>query len=218
MNISRTVRDLERAGAAGIHIEDQIQAKRCGHRPGKQIVSCEEMVDRIKSAVSSRKDESFVVMARTDAFSIEGLEGVIRRSKAYQEAGADMLFVEALSSLDEYKIVVESVEGPHKMPVLANMTEWGKTPLFHIDQLASVGVAIALYPLSAFRAMSLAAMTVYEHILQDGSQEQVIEKMHSRSQIYKVLDYEKYEKQMDELFGARDADKVEDQQEEKKAI
>lgn len=156
------------------------------------------MCDRIKTAVAARRDPSFVIMARTDAYASEGLEGVIRRSLAYKEAGADMLFPEALTTLDEFKAVVEKVG----IPVLANMTEWGKTPLFSAAELGEAGISIALYPLSAFRAMSLAAAQVYQTILQEGSQKTAIPSMHTRQQVYDVLDYEKYEAQMDKLFGA----------------
>lgn len=227
LNIARTVRELEKIGVAGIHIEDQVMAKRCGHRPGKvrfvwreetsdfafwnekfgfltlgcqQIVELEEMVDRIKAAVSARRDDSFVVMARTDAYDSEGIEGVVKRALAYKEAGADMLFPEALVTLQEFKEVVERVN----MPVLANLTEFGRTPNFSRAQLAEVGVALALYPLSAFRAMSLAAMTVYETIMHDGTQKAAIEKMHTRQQVYDVLDYERYEQHMDALFKRED--------------
>lgn len=162
----------------------------------QKIVDNDEMVDRIRTAAAARKDSSFVIMARTDAYAAEGLEGVISRGLAYKDAGADMLFPEALTSLEEFEEVARRVQ----IPILANMTEWGKTPLFTVEQLAEAGVAIALYPLSAFRAMSLAASLVYETILNTGTQAAVIEKMHSRQQIYDILDYDKYERQMDAVL------------------
>jgi len=189
LNIARTVREMERAGVAGIHIEDQVTAKRCGHRPGKQIVSQEEMVDRIKVAVNARTDPDFVIMARTDAFANEGLERAVERAKAYVAAGADMLFPEAFTSLDQYRMFCQEVN----VPVLANITEFGKTPLFTASELSSVGVSIALYPLSAFRAMSLAALNVYKSIRNDGSQASMVSQMQTREELYEHLDYYKYE-------------------------
>eukprot|EP00761_Pharyngomonas_kirbyi_P006829 gb/GECH01006838.1/.p1 GENE.gb/GECH01006838.1/~~gb/GECH01006838.1/.p1 ORF type:complete len:302 (+),score=70.42 gb/GECH01006838.1/:1-906(+) len=197
-NIQRCVRELERVGVAAIQMEDQVQAKRCGHRPGKQVVTTEEMVNRIKAAVSARRDPDFVIMARTDAYAKEGMDSAVRRAKAYVEAGADMLFPEALTSLEEYKEFVSRVDD---IPVLANITEFGKTPLFSRDELGSVGVSIALYPLSAFRAMSKAALDVYECILREGSQKSMLDNMQSRSELYDVLGYHEYEKQLDRLFS-----------------
>jgi methylisocitrate lyase len=197
LNIARTIQDLERIGVAGVHIEDQVLAKRCGHRPGKQIVETEEMVDRIKAAVAARRDTSFVVMARTDAMASEGLEGVINRCLAYKDAGADMIFPEALTKLEEYTEVADRVG----LPILANITEFGKTPLYSASELAQSGVSIVLYPLSAFRAMSLAASMVYGAIASEGTQKNVLDQMHTRQQIYDIIGYDKYEKQMDDLFG-----------------
>lgn len=195
--IARTVRELTRAGAAGMHIEDQVQAKRCGHRPGKALVSTEEMVDRIKSAVDARPDPDFVVMARTDARGPEGLERAVERCLAYVEAGADMIFAEALETLDEYRAFTEAVG----VPVLANITEFGKTPLFTVEELAGAGVRLALYPLSAFRAMSAAALEVYAAIRSQGTQQSVVEKMQTRAELYEVLGYHAYERKLDELFS-----------------
>jgi len=198
LNIARTIQEIERAGAAGVHIEDQVSAKRCGHRPGKKIVSTEEMSDRIKIAVSSRKDPDFVIMARTDALANEGMEAVKKRTAAYVDAGADMLFPEALTELSQYKTITEAFPN---VPVLANITEFGKTPYFTKEELSSVGVSIILYPLSAFRAMSAAALKVYETILSEGSQQSVVPIMQSRADLYKYLGYHKYEDQLDQLFG-----------------
>jgi methylisocitrate lyase len=200
-NIARTVRSLTKAGAAGCHIEDQVQAKRCGHRPGKQIVPSEEMVDRIKAAVDARTDASFVIMARTDALAKEGLKAALDRAAACVEAGADMIFPEAVTELAQYRAFVERV----KAPVLANLTEFGATPLFTLDELRSVDVALALYPLSAFRAANAAALNVYEAIRRDGTQRDVVETMQTRAQLYEFLDYHKYERKLDELF-AKEAD------------
>lgn len=195
-NIARTIKELIRAGAAGVHIEDQVQAKRCGHRPGKMIVSKEEMVDRIKAAVDARTDPNFVIMARTDAFAVEGMEAAIERACLCRDAGADMIFPEALTDLEQYRTFAQAV----KIPVLANITEFGKTPLFTIDELRAAGVALALYPLSAFRAMSRAALTVYEAIRRDGTQRAVLDTMQTRAELYDVLNYYNYEKKLDELF------------------
>ena len=200
LGIARTVKEMERAGAAGIHIEDQVQAKRCGHRPGKEIVSSEEMVDRIKSAVDARRDEDFVIMARTDAFAQEGLEGTIERAIAYRDAGADMIFPEALTELEHFRKVAEAVG----IPVLANITEFGRTPLFTAKELGDVGVRIVLYPLSAFRAMARAAERVYEAIFREGTQRGVLELMQTREEIYEVIGYHEYERRMDELLGKRE--------------
>jgi methylisocitrate lyase len=200
-NIARTVRSLTKAGAAGCHIEDQVQAKRCGHRPGKQIVSSEEMVDRIKAAVDARTDAGFVIMARTDALAKEGLQAALDRAAACVEAGADMIFPEAVTELTQYRAFVERV----KAPVLANLTEFGATPLFTLDELRSVDVALALYPLSAFRAANAAALNVYQAIRRDGTQRDVVKTMQTRAELYEFLDYHKYERKLDELF-AKEAD------------
>jgi methylisocitrate lyase len=197
-NIARTTSELIRAGAAGMHLEDQVQAKRCGHRPGKALVSMSEMVDRLKAAVDGRHDESFVLMARTDAHAVEGQGAAIERAQRYVEAGADMIFAEALATLDEYRQFTQAV----RAPVLANITEFGKTPLFSVQELASVGVGLVLYPLSAFRAMSKAAEAVYGAIRSAGTQRDVIDRMQTRVELYDVLGYHEYEKKLDELFGA----------------
>jgi len=195
-NVARTVRSLEKAGVAAIHIEDQVGAKRCGHRPNKQIVSCAEMVDRIKAAVDAKLSEDFVVMARTDSLAAEGINASIDRALAYVEAGADMLFPEAITELGQYKQFVEKA----KVPVLANITEFGSTPLFTIEELSSVGVSIALYPLSAFRAMNKAAEHVYQTIRSEGTQKNLIEQMQTRNELYESINYYDYEKYLDELF------------------
>jgi methylisocitrate lyase len=197
-NIARTAAEMARAGAAGIHLEDQVQSKRCGHRPGKALVAAEEMSDRIKAAVDGRNDDSFVIMARTDAHAVEGQAAAIERAVQYVEAGADMIFAEALATLEEYREFTSIV----KVPVLANITEFGKTPMFTVAELATVGVGLVLYPLSAFRAMSNAAVAVYDAIRRDGSQKAVIERMQTRAELYEVLGYHEYEKKLDELFGA----------------
>ena len=197
LGIARTVRELERAGAAGLHLEDQVAAKRCGHRPGKALAPVAEMVDRIKAAVDVRGDSRFVVMARTDAFADEGLAGAIERSQAYLAAGADMIFAEALTTLDEYKTFCGAVSAP----VLANVTEFGRTPLFTVAELGEAGVRLALYPLSAFRAMSKAAEQVYAALRRDGTQRAMLDAMQTREELYTVLDYHSYERKMDELFG-----------------
>jgi methylisocitrate lyase len=195
-NIARTIRSLTRAGAAGCHIEDQVQAKRCGHRPGKQIVSSEEMVDRIKAAVDARTDASFVIMARTDALASEGLNAALDRAAACVEAGADMVFPEAVRELTDYRVFAERAG----VPVLANITEFGSTPLFTLDELRSADVALALYPLSAFRAANLAALRVYEAIRRDGTQREVLDSMQTRAELYDYLDYHAFEQKLDELF------------------
>lgn len=197
LGIARTVRELQRAGAAGLHLEDQVAAKRCGHRPGKALVAAEEMVDRIKAAVDARGDSRFVVMARTDAFADEGLAGAVERSQAYLAAGADMIFAEALTTLEEYRQFCGAVSAP----VLANITEFGKTPLFAAAELGGAGVRLALYPLSAFRAMSKAAEQVFTAIRRDGTQRGMIDAMQTREELYTVLDYHSYERRMDGLFG-----------------
>lgn len=199
-NIARTVRELVRAGTAGMHIEDQVRAKRCGHRPGKAIVSAREMVDRIKAAVDARTDTSFVIMARTDALAREGLDAAVDRAHAYREAGADMIFPEAVTSLDQYR----RFAGNAKVPVLANITEFGNTPLYTVAELRDAGVALALYPLSAFRAMSKAALSVYETVRRSGTQKPGIEAMQTRAELYEVLDYHRYEAKLDELFARDD--------------
>ncbi len=195
-NIARTVRSLIQSGAAGMHIEDQVQAKRCGHRPGKAIVPREEMVDRIKAAVDARDDPDFVIMARTDALAVEGLQSAIDRSLACIEAGADMIFPEAVPDLSTYQKFVDATG----VPILANITEFGKTPLFTTTELASAGVSMALYPLSAFRAMSAAALKVYQTLREEGTQQVVIDDMQTREELYDYLNYYEYERKLDELF------------------
>ena len=198
-NIERTCRDLIRSGAAGMHLEDQVQAKRCGHRPGKELVSAAEMVDRVKAAVDGRSDGSFVIMARTDAHAVEGQSAAVDRALAYVEAGADMIFAEALTTLDEYRQFTAAV----RVPVLANITEFGKTPLFTVDELRNAGLGLVLYPLSAFRAMSKAALEVYGAIRREGTQQSVTDRMQTRMELYDVLGYHEYETKLDALF-ARD--------------
>lgn len=196
-NIARTVRELFRAGAGGCHLEDQEQAKRCGHRPNKAIVASGEMVDRIKAAVDARSEDQFVIMARTDAVASEGLRAGIERAAAYCEAGADMIFAEGLCSLDDYQAFTKAI----RVPVLANITEFGKTPLFTVEELRGVGIRLVLYPLSAFRAMSAAAVRVYETIRNKGTQADVIHEMQTRSELYDVLDYLSFEEKLDQLFS-----------------
>ena len=196
-NISRTIREMVRAQAAAVHMEDQVQAKRCGHRPNKQIVSTDEMVDRIKAAADGRTDDQFVIMARTDAFASEGLDAALERAQRYVEAGADMIFPEAVYTLEDYRAFCENVD----VPVLANLTEFGKTPLFGVDNLRGAGVGLVLYPLSAFRAMSQAAMDVYRTIREDGTQSGLTERMQTREQLYDVLGYHAYEQKLDALFS-----------------
>lgn len=196
-NISRTTTEMSRAGAAAMHIEDQVQAKRCGHRPNKAIVSSVEMSDRIMAAVDGRSDDDFVIMARTDAVASEGIESAIERCHAYIAAGADMIFAEALYELDDYRAFSSAI----KVPVLANITEFGKTPYFTTEELADAGVKMVLYPLSAFRAMSQAALSVYETIMQEGSQKTCIDKMQSRDDLYTTLSYHDYEEKLDALFS-----------------
>lgn len=196
-NIARTIKSLIKFEAAGCHIEDQVAAKRCGHRPGKAIVAKDEMVDRIKAAVDARTDEQFVIMARTDALAVEGLEAAIDRACACVAAGADMIFPEAVTDLSMYKKFVEAV----KVPVLANITEFGLTPLFTVKELAWAGVSLVLYPLSAFRAMNKAALAVYQAVRKDGTQKQVIDLMQSREELYDFLGYHRFEKKLDELFS-----------------
>jgi methylisocitrate lyase len=196
LGIRRTVQEFERAGVAGLHLEDQIAAKRCGHRPGKGLVDAAEMCDRVKAAVDARRDRAFVVMARTDAAANEGVQAAIDRANRYVVAGADMIFAEALTTLDDYRKFTAAV----KVPVLANITEFGKTPLLTTTELAAAGVRLALYPLSAFRAMSRAAESVYAAILRDGTQRSVIDQMQTRDELYEVLDYHRYEQLLDELY------------------
>jgi methylisocitrate lyase len=196
-NIARTVKSLTKFGAAAMHIEDQVQAKRCGHRPGKAIVSKGEMVDRIKAAVDARTDASFVVMARTDALAVEGLDAAIDRACAFVEAGADMVFPEAMTELAMYKRFADAVG----VPVLANITEFGSTPLFTTTELAGANVSIALYPLSAFRAMNAAALKVYRALRAEGSQKSVVPLMQTRAELYDYLDYHAYEDKLDQLFA-----------------
>lgn len=202
LGIARTVKEMERAGAAGIHIEDQVSAKRCGHRPGKEIVSIEEMTDRIKAAVDARCDEDFVIMARTDAFAKEGLERAIERAIACREEGADMIFPEALTELGQFRKFADEV----RVPVLANITEFGKTPLFTAKELGDAGVSIVLYPLSAFRAMAKAAEKVYETIFREGTQKNILDLMQTREELYEVIGYHDYERGMDELMGRERGD------------
>lgn len=194
-NIQRTVKEMIKAGVAAVHIEDQVLAKRCGHRPNKTIISQTEMVDRIKSAVDAKTTHDFVIMARTDAFASEGMQSAIDRANACVEAGADMLFPEAIESLDDYETFCSQVSAP----VLANITEFGKTPLFTVDELKSAGVAIVLYPLTAFRMMSQAAIKAYEKLKQAGTQRSLIEEMQTREGLYDVLNYHEYEQKIDEL-------------------
>ncbi len=196
-NIARTVRELERAGVAAIHLEDQVQAKRCGHRPNKALVSSEEMVDRVRAAVDARRDADFVFMARTDALASEGMQAAIDRAGRYVEAGADMIFAEALRSLDDFATFTAAVD----VPVLANITEFGRTPLLSVDELGAAGVGLVLYPLSAFRAMSKAALAVYQAIASDGHQRAVVDDMQTREELYDILGYHEYESKLDQLFS-----------------
>ncbi|AZR42784.1 methylisocitrate lyase [Marinobacter salarius] len=195
-NIARTIREMERAGAAAVHIEDQVAQKRCGHRPNKEIVSQEEMVDRITAAVDARQDDDFFIMARTDAFQKEGLDAAIERAKACIEAGADGIFAEAVTELEHYKAFSEALD----VPVLANITEFGATPLYNRKELAEAGAGMVLYPLSAFRAMNKAALTVYENILEKGDQKDVVDLMQTRMELYDFLNYHDFEQKLDELF------------------
>ena len=195
-NISRTIKEMIQAGVAAVHIEDQISQKRCGHRPNKSLVSSAEMEDRIKAAVDGRTDESFFIMARTDSYASEGMSGAIERAESYIEQGADGIFLEAVSNLDDYKILKESISAP----VLANITEFGKTPLFTAEELSSVGVDMVLFPLSAFRAMSQIAEKVYISLSKDGTQEPLLDIMQTRNELYERLNYHEYENKLDELF------------------
>ena len=196
-NISRTVKSLIKFGAGAMHIEDQVQSKRCGHRPNKEIVSKGEFTDRIKAAADARNDPDFVIMARTDALAVEGLDAAIDRACACVEAGADMIFPEAMTELGMYKKFAEAV----KVPILANITEFGHTPLFTVEELRSVDVGLVLYPLSAFRAMNKAALNVYQSVRREGTQKSVVDTMQTRSELYEQLDYHNYEQKLDELFA-----------------
>ncbi|MEQ8407139.1 MAG: methylisocitrate lyase [Gammaproteobacteria bacterium] len=196
-NIARSIKAMEKAGAAAVHIEDQVAQKRCGHRPNKAIVSQSEMVDRVKAAVDARTDADFVIMARTDALAVEGMQAAVDRVAACVEAGADAIFPEAMLELDQYAEFTRIVE----VPVLANITEFGQTPLFNCQQLSAAGVAMVLYPLSAFRAMSKAALTVYESIASNGDQQAVVPQMQTREELYEVLGYHEYERKLDALFA-----------------
>ncbi len=195
-NIARTIKSVAKAGAAAVHIEDQVTAKRCGHRPNKAIVSLDEMVDRIKAAVDARVDADFVIMARTDALAVEGLQSAMDRACACVEAGADMIFPEAMTELGMYKQFVDAV----KVPVLANITEFGATPLFTVDELASADVSMVLYPLSAFRAMNQAALHVYQAVKKDGTQQNVLDTMQTRMDLYDHLGYHAFEQKLDALY------------------
>ena len=195
--IGKTIRQMIRAGAAGVHIEDQVQAKRCGHRPNKEIVSAAEMVDRMKAAADAKTDPNFVLIARTDAAAVEGLEDTIERACRYVEAGADMIFAEALTELNQYQKFADAVD----VPILANITEFGKTPLYTVEELRDVGVSLVLYPLSAFRAMSAAALNVYETLRREGTQKDVVHIMQTRAELYELLDYHEYERKLDQLLS-----------------
>ena len=197
-NIARTIKAMEKAGAAAVHLEDQVAQKRCGHRPNKAIVPKEEMVDRIKAAVDAKVDHDFVIMARTDAIAVEGIDAAIERAIACVEAGADALFPEAITDLTQYRRFADAVH----VPILANITEFGATPLYNKADLAAAGVAMVLYPLSAFRAMSKAASTVYESILREGDQGSVVKLMQTRAELYEVLGYHAYEEKLDQLFSS----------------
>lgn len=196
-NIAKTIRSMEKAGAAGVHLEDQVAQKRCGHRPNKAIVSQTEMVDRIKAAADAKTNDSFMLMARTDALAVEGMQSAIDRACACVEAGADAIFPEAMTDIEQYKQFSEAV----KVPILANITEFGATPLYNAKELGDAGVAMVLYPLSAFRAMSKAALMVYESIKTNGDQKAVVDSMQTRQELYEVLGYHDYEKKLDELFS-----------------
>jgi methylisocitrate lyase len=196
-NVARTVKSLIKCGAAAMHIEDQVGAKRCGHRPNKELVSKQEMIDRVKAAVDARTDPDFVIMARTDALAVEGIDAAIDRARACVDAGADMIFPEAMTELAMYRRFVDAVQ----VPVLANITEFGATPLFTVDELRSAGVAIALYPLSAFRAMNKAALNVYRTLRRDGTQKAAVDSMQTRVELYEFLAYHEYEAKLDALFA-----------------
>ncbi len=196
--IAKTIRQMIRAGAAGVHIEDQVQAKRCGHRPNKEIVSAAEMADRMKAAADAKMDPDFVLMARTDAVAVEGLDAAIERAYLCVEAGADMIFAEALTELDQYRKFADAVD----VPILANITEFGKTPLYTTEELKEAGVSIVLYPLSAFRAMSAAALNVYQTLRHEGTQKTVVNTMQTRAELYEFLGYHEYERKLDQLLNA----------------
>jgi methylisocitrate lyase len=196
-NIARTIKEMEKGGAAAVHIEDQVAQKRCGHRPNKEIVSLEEMVDRVKAAVDARTDDSFFIMARTDSFQMEGLNASVERAQACLEAGADGIFAEAVHTLDDYRAFSNGINGAH---LLANITEFGATPLFNKAELAEAGATMVLYPLSAFRAANKAALNVYEHLLNDGDQKAVVDTMQTRMELYDFLNYHDFEQKLDALF------------------
>ncbi|GAA0784971.1 methylisocitrate lyase [Marinobacterium sediminicola] len=196
-NIARTIKEMEKGGAAAVHIEDQVAQKRCGHRPNKEIVSLEEMVDRVKAAVDARTDDNFFIMARTDAFQMEGLNAAVERAQACLEAGADGIFAEAVHTLDDYRAFSNGIKGAH---LLANITEFGATPLFNKAELAEAGASMVLYPLSAFRAANKAALNVYEHLLKDGDQKAVVDTMQTRMELYDFLNYHDFEQKLDALF------------------
>ncbi|WP_257669855.1 methylisocitrate lyase [Parapedobacter tibetensis] len=196
-NVARTVKELIRAGAAALHMEDQVGAKRCGHRPNKELVSKQEMVDRLKAAVDARTDEQFAIGARTDALANEGLGATLERAAAYAEAGADFIFAEAVTDLAQYKAFVDTTG----LPVLANITEFGMTPLWSVEELAEANVALVLYPLSAFRAANKAALNTYEHIRRDGTQQHILDTMQTRAELYESIDYHGFEQKLDELYG-----------------
>lgn len=196
-NIARTVKEMTKAGAAGFHIEDQVAQKRCGHRPNKELVSIEEMCDRIRAAVDAKIDPDFVIMARTDAHASEGQASALKRAQAYVDAGADMIFAEAIHTLKEYEDFTSVI----KVPVLANITEFGATPMFTVEELASVGISMVLYPLSGFRAMSKAALAVFDAIIKEGSQASTLDIMQTRMELYDMLGYHAYEEKLDALFA-----------------
>ena len=199
--ISRTIKEMIGVGAAGVHMEDQVQAKRCGHRPGKALVEPQEMADRVKAAVDAKSDENFAVVARTDAIAVEGLEAALERAKLYEEAGADMIFAEAATELDHYKRFADTVD----VPIMANLTEFGSTPLFTTKELGESGVRLVIYPITAFRAMSAAALEVYEKLRREGTQRSVVDKMQTREELYDFLGYHEYEKRLDRLFAEEDS-------------
>ncbi|MEM1243851.1 MAG: methylisocitrate lyase [Pseudomonadota bacterium] len=200
LNVNRTIKSMIQAGVAAVHMEDQFIEKRCGHRPGKKLISKGEMADKIKAAVDARTDPHFVIIARTDALAGEGLESAISRCQAYIDAGADMIFAEAVTQIEQYQKFVDEL----KVPILANITEFGKTPLFTLQELKSVGIAMALYPLSAFRAMSAAAKNIYQVIRQTGTQQSVLDKMQTREELYQAIDYHRYEEMLDKLFEIKE--------------
>ncbi|MDH5827468.1 methylisocitrate lyase [Sphingobacterium faecium] len=202
-NVARTIKSLIKAGAAAVHMEDQVGAKRCGHRPGKELVSKAEMVDRIKAAVDARTDHTFVIGARTDALASEGLDAALERAVAYKEAGADFIFAEAVHKLEQYKSFSEATQ----LPILANITEFGETPLFIREELSQADVSIILYPLSAFRAANKAAENVYQHIRKDGTQSAVVDSMQTREELYRSIDYYAYENRLDQLFNTKHDDR-----------